>query len=86
MSQNHGRNSHQKRELKDRLFRGKQQRRCCFCQRMLNRCEATLEHIIPLSKGGNWHITNLDISCKKCNQKRGNLDFNLFTSLVGVTL
>ena len=34
---------------------------------------ATLEHIVPLSKGGSDQMPNLGISHYKCNERRGNL-------------
>ncbi|MGF6951010.1 5-methylcytosine-specific restriction endonuclease McrA [Neobacillus sp. B4I6] len=39
-----------------------------------------LEHVIPRSQGGRDHISNLVISCKSCNSKKGNrpvIDFYL---------
>ena len=36
---------------------------------------ATLEHLIPLSLGGNWDLKNLQLSCFDCNNERGNADF-----------
>lgn len=35
---------------------------------------ATLEHIVPLSKGGTDDMENLAISHGLCNQRRGNGD------------
>ncbi|GAA3940556.1 HNH endonuclease [Hymenobacter algoricola] len=31
----------------------------------------TLDHIIPLSKGGGWHRANLQCLCNDCNQAKG---------------
>jgi 5-methylcytosine-specific restriction endonuclease McrA len=36
---------------------------------------ATLEHIIPVSKGGKSDIDNLVLSHQKCNRIRGNISF-----------
>lgn len=33
---------------------------------------ASLDHIIPSSKGGTHDDDNLKIACRKCNYKRGN--------------
>lgn len=80
MSANHGRNSYQKRRLKLRLFNGAlhKAKPCCFCRRSLAFEVATLEHVVPLSKGGSWEIENLRISCKCCNSDRANEDFSVY--------
>lgn len=43
---------------------------CIYCK---TACKDSwhLEHKIPLSRGGNNNITNLAISCPKCNLKKG---------------
>lgn len=32
---------------------------------------ATIEHLIPLSRGGTWEMSNLRIACHRCNSARG---------------
>lgn len=75
MSANKGRNSTQKRKLKLKLFGGKAAKQCCFCSRSLTQSSATLEHVVPLSKGGGWNIENLRISCSCCNFERSDKNF-----------
>lgn len=48
----------------------KYKRTCVYCRRTYIPLE--VEHIIPKSRGGSNRISNLTISCKKCNQKKGN--------------
>lgn len=57
--------------------------RCAYCY--VEESEETktfeLEHIIPLSKGGRHHKSNLVISCKSCNSKKGNRSLFEFHSM-----
>ena len=43
---------------------------CWVCGQHVNIIDATLEHVQPLSEGGNSHQTNLAISHAVCNQAR----------------
>ena len=45
-------------------------RTCVYCRKTDIPLE--VEHIIPKSRGGSNRISNLTISCRKCNQKKGN--------------
>lgn len=62
------------------------QRRCaCCCVQMTWETEseiditthrtATLEHLVPASKGGGYQVKNILITCKKCNNSRGTEDW-----------
>ena len=44
---------------------------CWVCGEPVLPTDATLEHIKPLSAGGNSHLENLAISHALCNQQRG---------------
>lgn len=47
---------------------------CVYC---LERVADTIDHVIPLSKGGDSSIENLRPACSDCNEKKGNTeDFN----------
>ena len=43
---------------------------CVYCKKKDIPLE--VEHIIPKSRGGSDRVSNLTLSCKKCNQKKGN--------------
>lgn len=49
---------------------------CIYCDVKLDKENATTDHIIPISKGGNNCQVNLVVCCKSCNNERGDLDFN----------
>lgn len=53
---------------------------CIYCDTKLDYENATADHIIPISKGGNNTQINLVVCCKLCNNERGNLDFKKYMS------
>jgi 5-methylcytosine-specific restriction endonuclease McrA len=54
---------------------------CVFCNKKLRLFEMTLEHIVPKSLGGYNYANNLTISCRKCNNSRGTIDFFYYLSI-----
>lgn len=50
--------------LRDRYF-------CQYCKIQLNRAQATIDHVIPLSKGGKTTWTNIVTACGPCNSRKG---------------
>lgn len=54
--------------IRKRDFRRLFQNRCFTCG---TEDELTIDHIIPLSRGGNHGIGNLQILCKSCNSRKG---------------
>lgn len=71
-------NSKRRRRKRKQLFDNQEIVPCCFCGCFLDKASATIEHITPLSHGGNWHLKNLELSCNECNQKRGTVSFIFF--------
>lgn len=51
-----------------------QVKRCHYCRCLLTMATATLEHLIPISKGGRTESSNCRWACKPCNNQRGNGD------------
>ena len=41
---------------------------CRYCG---TRSGLTVDHVVPLSKGGKWVWENLVTACSKCNGKKG---------------
>jgi len=46
--------------------------KCHYCQKQLTRFTATLDHIQPVSRGGDNSLSNLVTACLHCNSRRGN--------------
>lgn len=57
-------------EIQDLL---KRQSKCLKCNSNDN---LEIDHIIPLSRGGNHEINNLQILCRKCNRSKGSKIWN----------
>lgn len=45
---------------------------CHYCKKQLTRFTATLDHLQPVSKGGDNSFSNLITACLHCNAQRGN--------------
>jgi len=46
--------------------------RCGYCGKRLSQKEATVDHIIPKSKGGKTTWNNVVLSCRPCNSYKDN--------------
>lgn len=44
---------------------------CQYCGRSCEKAELEIEHVIPISKGGNNDIRNLATACSECNRSKG---------------
>ena len=44
-----------------------------ICKKCDRQDTLTIDHIIPLSKGGSNHLDNLQVLCEKCNRIKRNL-------------
>jgi len=45
---------------------------CQYCEKEIRLSEATVDHVLPKSKGGRNDWENVTLACTKCNQKKGN--------------
>lgn len=46
--------------------------RCFWCGKLLPIEQLTLDHLLPISRGGSNNLENLRLACLPCNQGRGN--------------
>ena len=67
-----------RRRMKARLFAGRTRVACCFCGKLLTIKQATIEHIVPKSRGGEFEFENLTLSCQPCNSRRGDIGYDEF--------
>jgi HNH endonuclease len=43
--------------------------------------DATIDHVIPTSKGGTWDYENLALACWECNNRKGDCDLWHFLTM-----
>ncbi len=46
--------------------------RCVYCATALDRHSATLDHVVPLARGGGHDPGNVVVACGPCNRLKGN--------------
>ena len=49
---------------------------CQYCAKKLSHSETTIDHVVPVSKGGQLIWGNVVASCRDCNNKKGNKDLD----------
>jgi 5-methylcytosine-specific restriction endonuclease McrA len=59
------------KRIKERAFAKRNRVPCFYCETLLFRHEATVDHRIPWSKGGRNDPLNVVIACNACNQAKG---------------
>lgn len=63
-----------------------QKGKCAVCKANLKKTGYHLDHIIPVSKGGKNEDRNVQLTCPKCNAKKGNKDPIQFMQEMGYLL
>ena len=66
--------------------RNRQEQQCCYCRRPMTgefKMVIDIEHILPKSKFERhmFNLTNLAVSCKRCNMPRKGEDISFFTGI-----
>ena len=44
---------------------------CHYCEKKYSKKDLTMDHIIPIARGGKSTKNNIVVSCKTCNTKKG---------------
>jgi 5-methylcytosine-specific restriction endonuclease McrA len=57
---------------------------CYYCGREITDANFSLDHLLPVSRGGTFLHDNLDITCKKCNTIKGVLEGCEFVALLNL--
>lgn len=66
------------------LFGTRKRRPCHYCEKELTFKTATLDHVIPLSRGGYDRLKNVVLCCSDCNQKKADLHVDKFKKIYGL--
>lgn len=64
----------------------RQNEKCAYCGQRKQLKRMTVDHIIPLSKGGTDELDNLQCTCKMCNQLKNDMTPHEFTMFIGKIL
>lgn len=75
-------NIHSKEDIASIL--SDQNGKCAYCKKSLKKWH--VDHIQPLSKGGDNSRSNLQITCQTCNLKKGSLDPLVFARRLGMLI
>ena len=62
-------------EFLGRMFAEAEGKPCPYCGEYMNRRTKTLDHMVPLSKGGLHGTVNVIICCSRCNSTKRDRDF-----------
>lgn len=72
------------RKKRQRLFEN-QKGACHYCKRPTNFAAFTVDHVVPLSRGGANVFFNLVGACQSCNSMKANLTAEEFAQVICVT-
>jgi 5-methylcytosine-specific restriction endonuclease McrA len=50
----------------------RQEWRCVYCQRDISK-RSSIDHIVPIEVGGTSEMSNIQLTCLRCNQSKGTL-------------
>lgn len=65
-----------------RAIKNKQNNICIGCKRKFDKITATLDHIIPISKGGAHTHSNFQLLCQSCNSQKHDRPMEQFMKML----
>lgn len=72
-----------RRKVKDEVLR-RDNYTCQFCNRRLEAGDLTIDHLIPIARGGLDEITNYVACCEPCNQRKADVPLEKFAQTVDI--
>lgn len=73
-----------KKDLREQIYEASD-KKCAICGKPLELSEITIDHIVPLSRGGSNEIDNYRILCYSCNQFKGDrLDEEMYDGMIDI--
>lgn len=73
------------RNKKFKEISNKSKNKCFYCGISLIEMEEnnsySIDHLIPIKKGGGNELGNLVLSCRKCNSKKGTMTYQQFSKI-----
>jgi 5-methylcytosine-specific restriction endonuclease McrA len=69
-----------------RFFERQMQARplCPYCRKGLSVKDVSLDHLVPLSRGGSTLLANTQFICKGCNKSKGDMAHDEYFALLGM--
>lgn len=55
---------------------------CCYCEKKVTGITFSLDHRLPVSRGGPHSMLNLAICCKRCNMAKGAMTSEEYVGLL----
>ena len=46
--------------------------KCCYCEKRFPKRQLTMDHVLPISRGGKTSWENIVTACGDCNSRKGN--------------
>ena len=55
---------------------------CPYCRLLIDFTSMSVDHILPITRGGSWDLNNQEPICTRCNTLKGEMDRIEFLALV----